>query len=273
MKIKLFVKYISLLVLLFVADGCKEKKADTYVTKVTDLTGEEEQVLKLEYDRDGKIIKYGDTPVRYEGDQITIGQMDCLNTGNKLFNVTFQIGKGKARESRARCMLKVGEEVYEADKQTVYDYKGDTIFINSDYRATSDYRFLKKVQGKYVFDQLGRLKEVMTVFTEANDSVSSCHTYYNYDNNINYQANLNLQAYVIDYDGVDSFFYFLLNLGQLRNKTALPNDIGYCMNHGLSTYNVHANYRLDDENPVRIEVLYNYTKLLSRIDLSYNPLN
>ena len=71
-----------------------------------------------------------------------------------------------------------------------------------------DYRFLKKVQGKYVFDQLGRLKEVMTVFTEANDSVSSCHTYYNYDNNINYQANLNLQAYVIDYDGVDSFFYF-----------------------------------------------------------------
>ena len=118
MKIKLFVKYISLLVLLFVADGCKEKKADTYVTKVTDLTGEEEQVLKLEYDRDGKIIKYGDTPVRYEGDQITIGQMDCLNTGNKLCNVTFQIGKGKARESRARCMLKVGEEVYEADKQT-----------------------------------------------------------------------------------------------------------------------------------------------------------
>ena len=78
------------------------------------------------------------------------------------------------------------------------------------------------MQGKYVFDQLGRLKEVMTVFTEANDSVSSCHTYYNYDNNINYQANLNLQAYVIDYDGVDSFFYFLLNLGQLRNRTALP---------------------------------------------------
>ena len=35
--------------------------------RVTDLTGEEEQVLKLEYDRDGKIIKYGDTPVRYEG--------------------------------------------------------------------------------------------------------------------------------------------------------------------------------------------------------------
>ena len=107
---KLFVKYISLLILLFVVGGCKEKMADMYVTKVTDLTGEEEQVLKLEYDRDGKIIKYGDTPVRYEGDQITIGQMDCLNTGNKLCNVTFQIGKGKARESkigRASCRERV----------------------------------------------------------------------------------------------------------------------------------------------------------------------
>lgn len=40
--------------------------------------------------------------------------------------------------------MKVEEEVYEVDKQTVYDYKGDTIFINSDYRATSDYRFLRK---------------------------------------------------------------------------------------------------------------------------------
>ena len=50
---------------------------------------------------------------------------------------------------------------------------------------------------------------------------------------------------MIDYDGVDSFFYFLLNLGQLRNRTALPNDIGYCMNHGLSTYNAVSYTHLD----------------------------
>lgn len=273
MKIELFVKYISLLLLLSVVGGCKEQMVGMYVTKVTDLTGEEEQILKLEYDRDGKIIKYGDTPIKHEGEQIIIGQMDCLKTGNKFCNVTFQMRKGKAQESRNRCMLKMKEGVYEADKQTFYSYKGDTVFINSDYRATSDCRFLRNVQGKYVFDQLGRLKEVITVFTEANDSVSSCHTYYNYDNNISHQANLNLQAYVIDYDGVDSFFYFLLNLGRLANRTALPNDIGYCMDYGLSTYNVHVNYRLDDKKPVRIEVLHNYTKLLSRIDLFYNSLN
>lgn len=273
MKIKFFVNYISLFSLLFAFGGCKEKIADAYVTKVTDLTGEEEQVLKLEYDYDGKIIKYGDTPVTYDGDQIVIGQMDCLNIGNKLCNVTFKMGKGKAQESRARCMLKLKNETYEAEKQTTYDYKGDTIIFISDYRTVSEHRFLRNVQGKYVFDQLGRLKEVITAFTEANDSVSSCHTYYNYDNNINYKANLHLQAYVVDRDGLDAFFYFLLDLGQFKNKTALPNDIGYCLDHGISTYNIHANYRLEDENLVRIEVLYNYTKLLSRIDLFYDPLN
>lgn len=102
----------------------------------------------------------------------------------------------------------------------------------------------------------------MIVFIEVNDSVFSCYIYYNYDNNINYQVNLNLQVYVIDYDGVDSFFYFLLNFGQLRNRIVLFNDIGYCMNYGLSIYNVYVNYCLDDENLVRIEVLYNYIKFL-----------
>ena len=158
MEMKLFVNYISLVILMFALVGCKEKMENAYVAKITDLTGEEEQVLKLEYDRDGKIIKYGDTPVRYEGDQIIIGQMDCLNSGNKLCDVTFKMGKGKAQESRARCRLKLKNGIYEADKQTTYDYKGDTIIIISDYRATSDHRFLRNVQGKYVFDQLGRLK-------------------------------------------------------------------------------------------------------------------
>lgn len=273
MEMDLVVKYVFLFLLLFATGGCKEKKVEAYVTKITDLTGEEEQVIKLDYDNDGKIIKYGEAPVKYDGDQIAIGQLDCVGTGNKLCSVTFKMGKGRARESRTHCMLKVKNDIFEADKQTKYEYRGDTINIFSDYRNISDRRFLRNVRGRYIFDKEGKLKEVVTVFTEANDSVFSCHTYYNYDNNISYEANLNLQAYVIDCDGLDGFFYFLLNLGQLKNSTSLPNDIGYCLDHGVSTYNVHANYRLDDENPVRIEVLYNYTKLLSRIDLTYAPLD
>lgn len=271
MKIALFVKYISFIFLCLACGGCKEKVVESYVSGITDLTGEEEHVLKLDYDRDGNIVKYGDTPVTYDGDQVIVGGMDCASSGGRLYGVTFKMGKGKAQESVARCMWKEGDSICEVEKRTVYDYRGDTIDVRSDYRSIPDRCFLKKVDGKYVFDKAGRLKEVLTVYTQANDSVSSCHTYYNYDNNICYEANLNLQAYVVDHDGLDSFFYFLLNLGQFKNRTALPNDIGYCLNHGVSTYNVHANYRLNDESPVRIEVLYNYTKLLSRIDLSYAP--
>lgn len=251
--------------------GCKEKAYNSYVGKVIDLTGEEEQLLKLRYDSDGNIIEYGQTSVKYDGDEVIIGKVRCLHSGDSLVSVTFKMGKGKARESKA-TMLKVKDGTYrEVEKHTVYEYTGDTINILSDYWEVADRRFLKNVRGKYIFDKEGRLKEVVTVHTEANDSISSCHTYYNYDDNINYQANLNLVAYVVDQDGIDNFFYFLLNLGQFKNRTALPNDIGYCMNHGLSTYNIHANYQLDDDNLIRIEALYNYTKLLSRINLFYLP--
>ena len=127
--------------------------------------------------------------------------------------------------------------------------------IKSDYFGVEGNDFLKRVCTKYIFGDDGKLMESITSHHELNDSTYVCHSYYNYDS-----------------DGLDGFFYFLLNLGDFRVDTVLPNDIGRCVNHGAETYNVHANYRLDDESPIKIEVLYNYTKLLSRIELSYKSL-
>lgn len=267
------VNYISLFLLLLFSGGCKEKTDESCVIKVIDLTGEEEQVLKLEYDGDGKIIKYGETSVTYEGDRIIIGEPDGLNFDNKLNSVTFRMGKGKAQESVTYCRLAVKDSVYETEKQTFYEYEEDTLHVVSNYRKVFDLSFLRNAKGKYIFDKHGRLKEVTTLYTEADDSVSACHIYYNYDNNISCRANLNLQAYLFERDESDDFFYFLLNLGKFKNKSALPNDIGYCLNKGADTYNIHAGYQLDNENPVKIEVLYDYTKLLSRIDLFYSSSN
>ena len=112
MKIKLFVKYISLLVLLFVADGCKEKKADTYVTKVTDLTGEEEQVLKLEYDRDGKIIKYGRAGVhqlRAFGDPAA-DDAEVGDLADVLFDLALEDERRGGRRLVGRDLLAFGRE-------------------------------------------------------------------------------------------------------------------------------------------------------------------
>lgn len=272
MGMREIVKIIFMSTVIAACCGCKDKVEELCVEKVTDLTGDDEQILDIVYDRDGKIIKYGETPITYEGDKVIVGQMDCLNTGNKLCSVVFKMVKGKAKESQARCLFKVGDKKYEANKVTTYEYGADTLCIQSEYRALTDNHLLRHVSGKYVFGKDGKLREVISAYKEANDSVSSCHSYYNYDNNINYEANLNLQAYVVEREGLDNFFYFLLGLGDFRDVKSLPNDIGYCLNHGEETYNIHANYRLENEAPVRIEVLYNYTKLLSRIDLNYRPL-
>jgi hypothetical protein len=208
----------------------------------------------------------------YAGDKVTIGKMDCLHSGNKLCSVTFKMAKGKAIESRTRCLLKRGSETWDVFKTSTYEYGADTLCIKSDCFGVEGNDFLKRVCTKYIFGDDGKLMESITSHHELNDSTYVCHSYYNYDNHINYRANLNIQAYVMDSDGLDGFFYFLLNLGDFRVDTVLPNDIGRCVNHGAETYNVHANYRLDDESPIKIEVLYNYTKLLSRIELSYKSL-
>lgn len=182
------------------------------------------------------------------------------------------MAKGKAIESRTRCLLKRGSVTWDVFKTSTYEYGADTLCIKSDYFGVEGNDFLKRVCTKYIFGDDGKLMESITSHHELNDSTYVCHSYYNYDNHINYRANLNIQAYVMDSDGLDGFFYFLLNLGDFRVDTVLPNDIGRCVNHGAETYNVHANYRLDDESPIKIEVLYNYTKLLSRIELSYKSL-
>ena len=65
MKIEAIVKYIVVSFLLFANLSCKENKDETLIAKVTDLTEEEEVISDIEYDGDGRIIRYGDTPIVY----------------------------------------------------------------------------------------------------------------------------------------------------------------------------------------------------------------
>lgn len=266
------IKYFLLAFLLLANSSCKERQDEKTVVRVTDLTGEEEVILDIDYDDDGRIVRYGKTSIRYEGDKISIGEADCFYSGDRLCSVTFEMAKGKAIGSHTRYLLKRGSEMLDVFKNSTYEYGADTVCIKSDYFKVEKNTFLKHVCTKYVFGKDGKLIESIASHRESNDSAYVCYSYYNYDSNITYRANLNMQAYVMDGDGLDCFFYFLLNLGRF-NTTALPNDVGRCVNHDSETFNVHANYKLDDEFPVKIEVLYDYTKLLSRIELSYKPLD
>ena len=145
MKIEAIVKYIVVSFLLFANLSCKENKDETLIAKVTDLTEEEEVISDIEYDGDGRIIRYGDTPIVYAGDKVTIGKMDCLHSGNKLCSVTFKMAKGKAIESRTRCLLKRGSETWDVFKTSTYEYGADTLCIKSDYFGVEGNDFLKLV--------------------------------------------------------------------------------------------------------------------------------
>ena len=151
MKIEAIVKYIVVSFLLFANLSCKDNKDETLIAKVTDLTGEEEVISDIEYDSDGRIIRYGDTPIVYEGDKVTVGEMDCLHSGSKLCSVTFKMAKGKAIESRTRCLLKRGAETWGAFKTSTYEYGADTLCIRSDYFGVEEKNFLKHVCTKYIF--------------------------------------------------------------------------------------------------------------------------
>lgn len=258
------------LLLLCVCAGCRNKRNTPLVAKVTDMLQEGVAGLDVIYDRDGNVIQYGNTPIKYKGDQIIVGAMDMSKPDGKLLEVVFFMGKGRAQESRAHCMLKTESGELEVEKQTIYKYRPDTLIICSDYRAVADRSFVRNVEGKYVFDDKRRIAEVNLVYREANDSVYSRFIRYNYDNNLSSDSNLNLQAYLMEHDGVDSFLFFLLNLAQLSNYASLPNDISaYSFKSDGTVFNLHANYRMIGEKVTRLDVLYENSKLISRIDLSY----
>lgn len=249
--------------------GCKEIVKAPLVTKVADVMREGIPALDLVYDRDGNIIQYGNTPINYNGDQIIIGAMDIPGFDGKLFEAVFTIGKGRAKESHARCMLKTENGELEAEKKTTYKYKADTLIIQSDYYAVADRSFIRNVQGRYILDANKRLSEVIYTYHEANDSVYSRCARYNYDNNLGSISNLNLQAYVIEHDGTDGFLYFLLNLARFSDNWPLPNDIAYSLEPSGASFNLHVNYRMVGEQVIRIEVLHEETGFLSRMDLFY----
>lgn len=273
MKKGLVVKGCFLFLLTLTGGGCKEEVAEKWVEQVTDLTHEEEQVWALSYDRDGHVVKYGDIPVVYDGDQVVIGDANALEAKDKFYSVTFKMGKGKAQESLARCLLAWQDSLYAVEKRNTYAYKGDTIWIRTDYRTIPERTLLQQLHKKYVFDTDGRLLGLWATRTEAQDTLSAYRASFLYDKHIVCESNLNLQAYVMEQEGLDDFFYFLLNLGLTKNNLALPNEVAYVVAQEGRTYEMHAHYRMDNEHPIRIEVLHADARLRSRFDFSYASLH
>lgn len=87
--------------------------------------------------------------------------------------------------------------------------------------------------------------------------------------NIQYVSNLNLLAYVVDREGLDTFFYLLLNMGKRKTDGALPDQIRHCVNRGSATYTADGLYRLTDYTPTKMEIVSLNAELKARLELEH----
>lgn len=254
--------------------SCNNEGKDTFLTKVVDLKGDLNQEWLLKYDSDNRLVKYGDTPLEYEAEKIVIGELEWKYKGECMHDVTFYMKDGMVRNSEAHCWLDTDEGRVEALKKTYYHPTEDTLFVGSYYYVGNDFCPVSRVEAKYVYDDMNRLTEILSVYyDEDGEESGACHCYYGYDANIQYVSNLNLLAYVVDREGLDTFFYLLLNMDKRKGIGALPNQIRHCVNRGNATYTADGLYRLAGYTPTKLEVVSLNAELKARLELEHDEVD
>lgn len=263
-----------LLGMMGVLNACGHSNDEICLKKVKDMKGDERHEWNLDYDASRRLVKYGDTPISYEKETIRIGGMEWESKGDKMYHATFYLNRDGEYESESRCRLVVGGNEVDACKQTSYRNVPDTLFVISRYYVEGLEKPVRQVEAEYVYDAENRLTEIISVYSDGGGKeTGACHCYYGYNANIRYESNLNLQAFLVDREGLDTFFYLLLNLGKREACGALPNQIRHCVNRGKATYVADGLYRLDGNTPVKAEVISLQTELKARFEFEHHLLD
>lgn len=267
---KIFKVCLALLLLPVVGimEGCWKSGEKVCLSKVTDMKGNGNHVWNLEYDASRRLVRYGNTPISYGKNQITVGEMDWEPRGEHMYGATFHLNKNGTLESESRCQLKVKDEMVDAWKKTSYRETPDTLFVNSNYYMEGVENPVRQVEAKYAFDTHNRLTDVICTYSDEGGN-HKCHCYYEYNANIHYDSNLNLQAFVVEREGLDTFFYLLLNLGNRKTQRALPEHIRHCVNQGKAVYVADGLYNLEGYTPTKAEVISLQSELKARYEFEH----
>lgn len=250
--------------------SCVEYPKDTWIVKVTDMKSDSEEEWKLAYDYKGRLIQYGNTPIRYEEKSIFAGHMEWDYKKEKQYSTAYYFSEGKVCRSESYCLVEwdsIGTEVH---KEGDYRWKEDSLFVTFRYQRLKDSLLLRRLEACYVYDRQHRLAEIIRKCYDGEDVQEwTCHSFLDYNLPINYTANLNLCAYIADREELDSFLFFLLGMDRGADARVLPNRIRHCVNQGDKTYIADGLYRLDGEKLVRMELISDRSELKERIDFQY----
>ena len=268
MKIYKVCLALLLLPMVGVMDGCWNSGEKVCLSRVTDMKGNVNHVWDLEYDASRRLVSYGDTPISYGNYQITVGEMEWESKEEHMYHATFHFKENGMCESESRCRLMVNGEMVDAWKKTSYRETEDTLFVNSNYYMEGIENPVRQVEAKYAFDTHNRLTDVISTYSDGGGN-HKCHCYYEYNANIHYDSNLNLQAFVVEREGLDTFFYLLLNLGKRQTQGALPEHIRHCVNQGKAVYVADGLYSLEGYTPTKAEVISLQAELKARYEFEH----
>lgn len=267
-------RYVSLLkglIGMLALLSCGESPDKSWIRAVFDDKAEDGQLWELKYDYWGRLSQYGDTHIDYNLTSVKMDSMVWDDKNMEMHNITYTRWLGNVSEIEAYCTIEADSVPVEAKKVSKLTWKDDSLFVSSSFNAVADDELLKTTTACYVYDKDNRICEIITRHYDASGKeASACHSYLEYKNPVNYIANLNLSAYIVDCDGLDIFMYFLLGMDKdCGNFRAVPTTVHYCVNHGNSMYEAEGLYRMKNETLYHMEFISTDVKLRGRLDFTY----
>lgn len=251
--------------------SCGESPSKSWIRAVWDDKAENGQLWELKYDYWGRLSQYGKTHIDYNLASIKVDSMVWNDKNMEMHDITYTRWFGNVSKIEAYCTIEVDSMPVEAKKVSKLSWEDDSLFVNSTFNSVIDNELLKTITACYVYDEENRITEIITWHYDASGSETSIfHSYLVYRNPVHYIANLNISAYIVDWNGLDLFMYFLLSMDKdLGNYRAVPTTVHRCVNHGSSIYEADGLYRMKNERLYHMEFISTDVRLMGRMDFTY----
>ena len=266
---KTWLRMLFFLAFFLAFNGCSTAPEKNWVKKINNLHPKGKQEWLLKYDSKGRLVKFGDASLVYQGDKVTVTNAHWVQKGERLHQMEFYPeGPGKFA-SVSNCELYTDSTSEQVIKKTDYWYEKDTLWVNSVYMDEKEEQPLRSVKAKYVYASQNQPTEILHTFIDAEgNAVSTCHSYYKYNDNITHQGSLNFNAFVIDNEGMDVFLFHLFDWGK-RGFGPLANDLYHSASTTTETYWAEGMYRIPGELMNKMEIITNDFKVKTRLEIEH----
>ena len=251
--------------------GCSgELPEDRIITVVDYLQADYPYIHLLEYDRRGRLVKYGDTDIEYDGRVIRISEPLVYCDPKREHRITELRRTRRGYRGRSIGKMTIGGKEVIALRTSEYREVGDTLIVTCLYQSPNRQDTLRRGWVKYIYDEERNIKEFFSGYADAGENELNAYGWFEYEKNISYEANLNLQGYLVKTEGTDHFFYMLLNLSERGMR--LPERLHYTSDCSEESYDAGGWFRQIGYLVNKAEVVTDEIRVKCRLEFEYTVL-